>query len=229
MISHLPEVVRRWLKRSNVIGKEMISSVYLKQKGKMRISPSGRWLPVKAEQHNTIDPPGFLWLADVRVAPLIHLSGKDSYRNGKGHMLIKLFSLIPVTNVSGPEIDQGALLRYLAETVWFPTAALASYITWKEIDSSRAEATMSYGDVTASAQFSFTTEGDFESLDAQRYYDRKTGATLAHWHIQTDRSRYQTFEGFRIPAKSDVTWKLKDGDFTWYQVEITNAEYGSGT
>ena len=225
LISHLPDAVRRWLKRSNVIGKEIISSVHLKQRGKMRTKPDGRWLAVQAEQYNTIDPPSFLWLADVRVAPLIHLSGKDTYKNGKGHMLIRLFNLIPVTNASGPEIDQGALLRYLAEIVWFPTAALASYIQWKEIDSLTAEATMTYGEVTASAQFSFNAEGDFESLSARRYYDRKTGATLEHWHIHNEQSSYKTFQGFRIPVKSVVTWKLKEGDFTWYHVEITHAEY----
>ena len=225
MISHFPEIVRKWLKSSNVIGKEFIRSVYLKQVGRMRTSRSGKWLRIKAEQFNTVEPPGFLWLADVRVAPFIHLSGRDSYQNGKGQMLIKFLSVIPVINARGPEIDQGALLRYLAEIVWFPTAALASYITWKEVDSSTAEATISYGEVTASAQFKFTQEGDFESLDARRYYDRRTGATLEHWHIQSDGSGYKTFEGFRIPAKSEVTWKLKEGDFTWFQVEITHVEY----
>ncbi len=32
------------------------------------------------------------------------------------------------------EIHQGTLLRYLAETMWFPTAALNDYLTWEEMD-----------------------------------------------------------------------------------------------
>jgi hypothetical protein len=29
----------------------------------------------------------------------------------------------------------------------------------------------------------------------------------------------------RIAAKSDVTWKLKSGDFTWFKVNITELDY----
>ena len=35
--------------------------------------------------------------------------------NGKGNMLIKLMSTIPIGNSSGDEMDQGAMMRFLAE------------------------------------------------------------------------------------------------------------------
>ena len=47
-------------------------------------------------------------------------------------------------DAKGKEIDQGALLRYLGEIVWVPSAALSDYITWEEMDSTTARATMSY-------------------------------------------------------------------------------------
>jgi hypothetical protein len=28
-----------------------------------------------------------------------------------------------------------------------------------------------------------------------------------------------------MPVKSEVTWKLKSGDYTWYKLEITEIEY----
>lgn len=65
-------------------------------------------------------------------------------------MLIRLFSIFPVAAASGKEMDQGALLRYLAEMQWFPSAALNRYIQWEEIDSFSAKATMSDQGVTAS-------------------------------------------------------------------------------
>jgi|GEM_PF-3451583 len=34
-----------------------------------------------------------LKIADVKAAPGIHIAGRDKYENGKGQMLIKLFSL----------------------------------------------------------------------------------------------------------------------------------------
>ena len=38
-----------------------------------------------------------------------------AYLDGRGWMLIKLFSLVPLANAAGAEMDQGALMRYLNE------------------------------------------------------------------------------------------------------------------
>ena len=182
-------------------------------------------MPVTAEQYFTVSSPGFLWLADVKAAPLVHLAGRDKYYQGKGHMLIKLFSVFAVANARGQEIDQGALLRYLAEIVWFPSAALQNYITWEQIDATAARATMRYGDISASGIFTFTPAGDFLSFEAKRYYDRKTGATLETWFVAVEGDSYKAFGGIRIPEKAAVTWKLATGDFTWFKVEIVDVIY----
>lgn len=182
-------------------------------------------MSVQAEQYITLTEPSFVWIAKVKTGPFLTLHGRDQYQNGKGSMSIKLFSLIPIVNASGPEIDQGALLRFLAEIVWSPTAALSSYISWKQLSEFVAVATMSYGNVTGTANFVFTSEGDVASVDAMRYYQRKTGATLEKWHIDNDPESIREFQGIRIPTKSAVTWKLEEGDFTWFRLEITSMEY----
>ncbi|MGV3539708.1 MAG: DUF6544 family protein, partial [Rufibacter sp.] len=132
--SSLPTPVQKWLNRSQIVGKQRLYSAYLTQQGRLRTSAGGNWMPVQAEQYFTIDTPGFLWIANVEAAPLVHLAGRDKFYQGKGHMLIKLLSLYPVANAMGKEIDQGTLLRYMAEMVWFPSAALSPYLTWAPID-----------------------------------------------------------------------------------------------
>jgi hypothetical protein len=221
----LPPIVQKWLQRTHILGKEKIHTVYLKQKGKMRTTPEGNWMPVVAEEYFTIDQPGFFWMADVKAAPFIHLYGRDQYENGKGQMLIKLLSLITVADAKGEKTDQGTLLRYLGEIVWFPSAALSEYINWEEIDATSARATMSYGGIQADGVFTFTPAGDIISFEALRYYDRKEGASLEKWFISIDEDGYKEFEGIRIPAKCSVTWKLKDGDFQWFILEITDVDY----
>jgi|Deesub1362A_J573_1020465.scaffolds.fasta_scaffold00106_100 hypothetical protein len=225
MIDELPLVVQKWLKRSNIVGKEIIQIAHLKQKGEMKTKPESNWMSVDAEQYITANPPGFIWIADVKAAPFLHLSGRDKYENGRGHMLIKLFSLIPVVDARGKEIDQGALLRYLGEIVWVPSAALSDYITWEEINSTTAKATMSYGGITASGIFKFDENGDFVSFEAKRYYYRKEGPTLERWVITVNGKSYREFEGIRVPVNLSVTWKFETGDFTWYRLEITEVEY----
>lgn len=229
MLSGLPPIVQKWFERSNVIGKEIIYSVHLKQIGEMRTTLDGKWMPVEAEQWFKTEKPGFIWIADVKAAPGIHLAGRDKYENGKGHMLIKLLSLITVADAKGKETDQGTMLRYLAEIVWFPSAALNDYIQWEQIDSTTAKATMTYGGITASGLFKFDANGDVVSFEAKRYYNRKGGATLEDWFIQIEPNSYKEFEGVRIPARSAVTWKLKEGDFTWFKLEITGMQYNKMT
>ena len=123
----------------------------------------------------------------------------------------------------GKEIDQGTLLRYLAETMWFPTAALSDYIKWEEIDPTSARATMSYGGVTASGVFMFNGNGDPVNFIAKRYMEVNGQYILETWSIPL--KEYSEFDGIRIPSKGEVVWKLKTGDFSWYRFEITEIEY----
>lgn len=224
-LPQLPPPVQQWLRRSGVVGRQRASTVHLQQRGQMRTSPTGKWMPVNADQYITTEPPGFVWVADVKAAPAVHLAGRDRYHDGRGHMLIKLFSLYTVADNKGPQIDQGTLLRYLAEIMWVPSAALCGYISWDGVDAQQARATMSYGGIRASGTFGFTADGDVESFDALRYYDRKGGATLEPWHIQVEPGAYREFEGIRIPVRITVTWQLKDGPYTWFQLEILNVQY----
>ncbi|PRY10180.1 hypothetical protein CLV24_11597 [Pontibacter ummariensis] len=225
MLLRLPPAVQKWLQRSSVVGQESIQAVQLKQTGEMRTKPNGAWMPVNAEQYVTVDTPGFLWVADVKAAPYLHLYGRDKYEEGRGHMLIKLLALFSVADAKGPETDQGSLLRYLAEMVWYPTAALCRYISWEGIDATTAKATMRYGAITAAGVFKFTEEGDVKSFQAQRYYSRKGGATLESWHVAIEGNSFRSFQGIRVPTRAAVTWQLLTGDFTWYRLQISDIAY----
>lgn len=228
-IQDLPPVVQRWLKQSNVVGNEQSVTVHLTQQGEMRTKPGGSWIPFTAEQWFTPVEPGFVWLANVRAAPGVHLSGRDVFMNGDGHMLIKLLSLVPVVNSVGDEINQGTLLRYLGEVNWFPSGALSEYIQWEQLDSTSVKATMTYKGVTDTGIFRFTEDGDLASYQAKRFYERKEGPTLEDWLIEMDPESFKEFQGVRIGTKSTVTWRLEEGDYTWLKLEITDIEYNQVT
>lgn len=222
-INRLPGSVQKWLKFSQVLGKERIVKIKVDQKAEMRLKKEQDWMPLTARQYFTTDEPGFIWLAKIKAAPLIHIVGKDKYVDGKGNMLIKIMSLITVADAKGEEIDQGTLLRFLAEAMWFPTAALENYITWKEIDDNSAEATMTYGNVKASGIFTFSESGEIKNFTAQRYKESNGKYSLETWSV--DVSDYKDFSGIKVPTKGEIIWKLADGDFNWYNFEVLNVEY----
>jgi hypothetical protein len=222
-LEELPTSVKDWMRFAGVIGKERIDTVRLKQNAEMKLEKDKKWMPVEAEQYFTANPPGFIWKARIKAAPFFHIVGRDKYTDGKGNMQIKILSLFTIANSSGKEMNQGTLLRYLAETVWFPTAALSDFIKWEEIDVNTAKATMSFGNTIASGTFSFSKEGYVENFTAERYKETAGEYSLETWSVNM--SEYKNLDGFMIPTKGEVTWKLDDGDFTWYSFEITDMEY----
>jgi len=224
-IDKLPISVQKWMVYSQVLGKDRIVTAKVEQEAQMRLKKEQSWMPLKAEQYFTFEEPGFIWNAKIKMAPLIHIAGKDKYIDGKGNMLIKIMSLITVADGKGQKVDQGTLLRFLAETVWSPTAALEDYINWEEIDDHSAKATMSYKGVVASGIFTFGKSGEVKNFTAQRYGDFNGEYSLETWSI--DVSEYKEFSGIKVPTKGEITWKLNDGDFNWYNFKVINVEYNN--
>jgi len=224
-LSTLPPLVQRWLSYADIGTGEDIRTVHLWQEGEMRTSAGGQWMRLAAQQWFTTQPPGFIWSARVSPKSLIQLRGRDLLRDGKGKMLIKLYSLFPVVKASGPEIDQGAMVRYLSEIIWFPTAALRDYIHWETVSDNRVQATLTQGDMKISGIFEINEQGQVTGFEARRYYNREEGPTLETWVIKVDPSSYRQFGGVNIPTRAEVTWELKSGDFTWLRLEITRVEY----
>ncbi|HET7377374.1 MAG TPA: DUF6544 family protein, partial [Anaerolineae bacterium] len=68
MLQPLPEPVQRYLSYSGVIGQAWIDTVRLKYTGRFRLAADRPWLPIKAEQIYTTNPPGFRWKARLKMA-----------------------------------------------------------------------------------------------------------------------------------------------------------------
>lgn len=225
-MSQLPEVVQRWMQASGVIGQEEAVSVRLKQVGNMRTKPKGKWMSFSATQHFNVENPAFVWSTKVNFIPIITMVGRDKLVHGKGEMLIKIASLIPVVNESNNEkINSGAMIRYLAEICWFPSAAMNEHITWETIDEKSARATLTIEKRYVSGIFKFNSDGNIMSFEANRYYGGTQNSQLEKWVIKME--EYKIYDGIKIPYKCNVTWELAEGDFNWLNLEITDLEYNN--
>jgi hypothetical protein len=130
---------------------------------------------------------------------------------------------VTIADGRGSKIDQGTLLRYLGESVWFPSAALASYIRWEPIDDSSATATISYAGVSASGVFTFDDQGRFLRMTARRYKDGAESASPETWEVRA--SAWGSMSGVSLPVEGAVTWKLRTGDFECYRWKIAAIHY----
>jgi hypothetical protein len=217
----LPDPVQRWLRWAQVAGKPIPAAVRLTQEGRFRQGEGRAWMPFTAEEHFTTDPPGFVWKTTMRMAPGLSIVGRDAYVAGRGSIDMRLFGLIPVARASGPALDQGALLRYLNETMWFPAAALSPHITWEPVDAQSARATMRYGGVTGEATFIFDGMGRPVDMVAERQ-DLARGQ-LETW--STPLQEYGEFGGVRVPVTGQGIWRYDTGDFAYIELRITDLEF----
>jgi hypothetical protein len=223
MITRYPVPVQRWLRYSGVVGKEIVRTVYVTQKGKMRLNPGQKqWFTSCSQQYFTVTLPAFIWKVSMNIY-LLPVIGRDMFVDGKGEMKIMLMGLIPIAIAGNdPKIHQSALQRFLGEISWFPQAALMPYIRWEAIDESSARATITYRGVTGSAVFHFNTKGELVKFVAMRYKDINDEKPT-EW-VATVKG-YGEFNGIKIPTSFDATWMLKEGPFTWFRFDIFDVRY----
>lgn len=223
-LNGLPACVQKWLQRSGVIGQPKIHTVRLTQTGRMRLAPGKPWMPFTAVQYINVYKPAFVWKVKVKMSPFLFFQGKDRYSNGLGSMQIRLLSLYPIVNAQpSKEMNQGTLVRYLAEMIWYPTAALNDYIRWEEVDSHTARAFMNWQGTEASMLYHFTADGDISSNEAVRYQEVNGHYELHDWGGVCH--SFREFNGIRIANRSDVLWKYESGDFNWLQMEISKIDF----
>ncbi|MTI71817.1 MAG: hypothetical protein FH751_16330, partial [Firmicutes bacterium] len=123
-LEKLPAPVKRWMINTGVVGKKPIQTLHFKQTGKMKLKPDQKdWFIPQAKQYIRVDKPSYLWHVNLPMLPIINTNGRDLFWDGKGSMLIKIGSVIPVVDVSPNEkINESSLHRFLLEIPWYPTA-----------------------------------------------------------------------------------------------------------
>lgn len=225
LLQDLPPVIQKWLTGSGIIGTEAQSSIYLEQDAQMLMTPDQKnWSHASAVQYFTTEPPAFNWSVNTKMQGGIPVVGRDKFENGKGEMIIKMCSLIPVVNVkNNKKVDQASLQRYLAETVWFPSAALNKYIKWEAIDDFTARATMTYKGTQGSGVFHFDKNGQFKKFVAMRYKDVEENSGLQRWTVTATKTEVKN--GIMIPVELNAAWNLDEGDWTWLKLKIKDIQY----
>ena len=212
-IKDLPDPVQRYFKYSLRENQHYLSNARLKHGGKF--NPGQKWFPIQGEEYFTIQNPGFVWFGKLPF-----FSARDMYYDGFGYMKVKLLSAVKIIDARGKELDQGALVRWLAEAPWFPTALLPSEkLKWEPIDYDSARVIFTDKYLTVDGVFYFNEQGQITKFSAKRYRNKD----MEKWSgIYRD---YKEIEGMQIPHYVEVTWNLGSGDFTYVKFRLDKVEY----
>jgi hypothetical protein len=216
----LPAPVQRYWQLA-VGERAPVLSLQLRHGGSFRSTPTGKAFPIQGTQLFTADPPGFVWLGRIRLATGVWIHARDMLVAGKGSMRVLLDDTLTLADASGAELDQGSLLRLLAEMPWYPTALFdARYVSWSPLDATHARATLRAGGLAVSGTFEFGPDGLPLSMSAERFMD---GRGLTPWSgVYRD---FRAVSGMLVPFEADVTWQLASGPYTYAHWLVASVDY----
>jgi hypothetical protein len=229
-LSELPDPVEKYFRLVLADGQPCIRLARFTQRGELRINErSDRWSRFTASQVVDAGTPGFVWDARVSVTPLLHVRVRDGYVAGRGSGVVTLLSALTVASESDrPELNSGALHRYLAEAVWYPTALLPSAgVEWSAIDGTRALAKLTDSGVSVSLEFRFNDVGEVTGIYAAERWGR-FGDTyeLIPWEGRF--GNYTRKQGVLVPTTGEVGWHRAGGFWSFWKGQLLDLNYDYG-
>lgn len=195
------------------------SHVRFCQSGAMWMKPGGSPRRFTARQCIGTSGSGFVWRADVAAMGGIWVV--DSFVRGRGLLEARLFGALRVARSdSNAMIDQGEMLRYLAELPLNPDAILFDHaLEWSVAGSRTIGVAAGSGDARAEIEFGLDDGGIIVTGSAaSRAYG--TGGKRHPW-----RGRfwdYRTVHGRRLPMRAEVAWVIDGADFTYWRATMTD-------
>jgi hypothetical protein len=215
-IDRLPEPVQRYFNHILKEGQPFISYARIKHEGQFKADLNKDWMSIKGEQYATTEKPGFIWKGTTAM-----FTAQDMFLADKGRLIVSLFSLINVVNAKGKQYDQGELLRWLGESILYPTNFLTSEkLNWFPNDDKTAKLTFNYNGLSLFFKITFNDIGEITEMETKRYMDLKN---LETWVIKV--ADYKELNKVIIPTTFEVLWRLEKGDFSYAKFNITEIEY----
>jgi hypothetical protein len=215
-LDDLPEPVQRYFNHIFKDGQSVISFARIKHDGQFKTGIDKGWINIKGEQYATTQKPGFIWKGTTSM-----FVARDMYISDKGRLIVSLFSLFNIIDAEGEQYDQGELLRWLGESVLYPTNFLpGENLQWLPIDSKSAKLTYNYKGLSLFFIITFNEIGEITEMETKRYMDEKN---LETWVIKA--TNYKELNNVLIPTAFDVLWRLEKGDFSYAKFNITEIEY----
>lgn len=215
-LSGLPDPVQRYFKLVLKPHQPYIGCMRATHDGLFKVGKNKDWINIHGEQYATTEKPGFIWKGTTSM-----FVARDMYIADKGRLVVALFSLFHVVDKMGEQYNQGELLRWLGESVMYPTNLLpGEHLHWFPIDAHHAKLSFIYKGLDLFFLFTFNSIGEITEMETKRYMSEDK---LEIWVIKI--ADYKLISNILIPVRFEVLWRLKEGDFSYARFRMKTVEF----
>ena len=158
----------------------------------------------------------------------IPFEGFDSYKENIGIMKGVVGKIFTIFDYRDESISQGTLSTYLAESVFLPSVLLSDHIEFKEIDDYTVEGKLTYNNLEVRGTFHFNEFYEMTSFVADKRGNMDSDGNLEYHKWTAECRDYKVNEeGLKLPTNFKAIWNYPEGDFVYFDGEITKIEYGN--
>jgi hypothetical protein len=224
-IQHLPEIVKKYLTYTGVLGKPKLQNVRIKFTGDFKQKPGGKWMKFKSIQYNFFDEPTRLFYIRSTLFG-IPLIGLHSYLGQNATMEIKIASLFKVADAKGKEMNRSETVTMLNDMcLMAPASLINKNIKWKIIDPITVNAEFTNQGNTISAVLYFKESGELLNFISDDRYMSADGKTYNNYRWSTPVKEYKEINGIKVLSYGEAIWQRPEGEFCYGKFKLQEIEF----
>jgi hypothetical protein len=211
----LPFLVSNYLQ--NVISSDSnkIQFVTYNYRGNFIPSMEDEPMMIDGKAYYNITTPSFIWQGRIKTMNIL-----EKFIHNKGSTKIEFLDLIAVVDRDGNENNKAQYLRWLIESVLYPTNLLLNdNLRWESIDKTHAKLITRFNNIEHTITVKFEN-GLIKQLTTNRFYGEDS---FKQWIVEVD--DYKIVDSYKIPTRIKMSWKIDHLKHTYLDYFITKIDY----
>ncbi len=220
-IAALPDAARRYMRFMGVVGRKRDDSFRMSFDGRFLFG--GKWVACSVAQYNARSPVTRIFHMRLRVAGLVPTYVRDTYIDGKGHMLGKAFDLFRVVDDASEQIGIGECVTWVNDAVLMaPSMLLVPAVQWADAGPDAFDVGLTDAGRTVRARVYLDEAGapvDFSTTD--RFYVAPGAShppVRAEWRTPVD--GWQAAAARMFPTRARAVWMLDTGPLSYAELDF---------
>jgi hypothetical protein len=226
--SHLPDIVQKYIFRTEFYGKEKVRNMKVTFEGKIRGNPTDKWMKIKAYQVSSFNDQTRLFY--IRAWKMgIPAFGFHCFKNGKASMKVKLLGLLTIVDTEGDLMNQSETVTHFNDMcLMAPGTLIDKNIAWEELDPLTVKAIYTCEGKSISAILYFNIDGYLENFISNDRYDLSKPLAPKRYPFSTPINSYaewSTNHGVVLADEAKTVYHRPEGEFVYGVFRVKKSEY----